>query len=289
VPAAEAADPALDPAFLVRSVLAGAAEERVEAVVAAQRDEPLRLFPVPSPEHAHDGGFEVVVADPRRHGPEVREREHMALQERLLCLGGERDVERPPGVRQPHHEHPQLQPDSGDGCGELAEVDLRLGSRLMGLRHCHLDPVQAEFHLAASDVTRHGHLGQRRTVLDDQALPDPPRGMPLLPRHVPIGEQPAVDDLDVRVDRRTRPPRIRLTRRRYSARQRLPHRAAVHVMPVSELADREPLDPPVSPDLLEQLHSRPRHSRPPRRQHRREDRNHGGATIRDDTLHPPTA
>jgi hypothetical protein len=57
VPAAEAADLALDPAFLVRSVLAGAAEERVEAVVAAQRDEPLRLFPVPSPEHAHDGGL----------------------------------------------------------------------------------------------------------------------------------------------------------------------------------------------------------------------------------------
>lgn len=54
----------------------------------------------------------------------------MALQERLLRLGRERDVERPTRVGQPHHEHPQLDPDNGDGRVQLAEVDLRLRTRL---------------------------------------------------------------------------------------------------------------------------------------------------------------
>ena len=40
--------------------------------------------------------------------------------------------------------------------------------------------------------------------------------------------------------------------------------------------------PPVPPDLLEQLHSRPRHPRPPRRQQRRDDQIQGEASIRDD-------
>jgi hypothetical protein len=36
---------------------------------------------------------------------------------------------------------------------------------------------------------------------------------------------------------------------------RLPHRAPMHAMFIRELADRQLLHPPVSPDLLEQLHS----------------------------------
>jgi hypothetical protein len=79
--------------------------------------------------------------------------------------------------------------------------------------------------------------------------------------------------------------RIRLAWRRYRVSQRLPHRAPVHVMLVRELADRELLDPPVTPDLLEQLHPRPRHPDLHARQHRHGDRIRGGAEIRDDT--PP--
>jgi hypothetical protein len=68
------------------------------------------------------------------------------------------------------------------------------------------------------------------------------------------------------------PPRRRPDRHRQAHRQ---------------LPDRGTPGPPVPPDLLEQLHTRPRHPRPPRRQQRREDQIQGGATIRDDTsAHP---
>ena len=69
VTAPEPADLALDAALLVRAFDARSAEERVEAVVAAQRDEPLRLVAVASPQHPHHGGFEVVVTDPARAPP----------------------------------------------------------------------------------------------------------------------------------------------------------------------------------------------------------------------------
>jgi len=74
--------------------------------VAAQRDEPLRLGPVPAAQHPDHGGLEVVVTDPARHGAEVLQRQHVPFQERFLRLGRERDVERPARARQPHHEHP---------------------------------------------------------------------------------------------------------------------------------------------------------------------------------------
>ena len=86
----------------------------------------------------------------------------MPLQERFLGLGGERDVERLARVRQPHHEHPQLDHHTGDGRVELTEIDLGLRARRMRLRHHHLDPVQAQLTPAARDITRHRHLSQRR-------------------------------------------------------------------------------------------------------------------------------
>jgi hypothetical protein len=192
-------------------------------------------------------------------------------------------------VGQAHHEHPQLDPGPGDGGVELAEVDLGLRTGLVGLRHCHLAVIEAELDLAAGDVTGHFHLGQARAVLGDQLLPDPPGRMPLLTRHLAVGDQPAVDDLRVLIDRWPPSRRIRPARRRGRIRQRLPHGAPMQAMPLGQLADRELLDPLVSSDLLEQLHPGPRHLRPPRRQHRRADRNGGGANIRDDTLHPPSA
>ena len=197
-------------------------------------------------------------------------------------------MERPPRVRQPHHEHPHLHPAAGDSGVELAEVDLGLRTRQMGLRHRHLDPVQPQLDLPPGDIPRDRHLGQARAVLGDQPLPDPPRGMPLLAWHLPISDQPAVDDIGIRVDRRPRPQRIRLARRRNRVAQRLADRPPMHPMPIRQLPDRHLLIvSPVPPDLLEQLHSRPHHSRPPRRRQRRTDPNQGGANIRDDTLHPP--
>jgi len=88
----------------MRALLPGQAEERVEPVMRAQRDEPFRLVPVPALQDAGHCGLEVVVPDPARHAAHMLERQHVAFQERFLRLGGERDVERPARARQPQHE-----------------------------------------------------------------------------------------------------------------------------------------------------------------------------------------
>lgn len=60
----------------------------------------------------------------------------------------------------------------------------------------------------------------------------------------------------------------------------------MHPMTLSQLTDRQLLQPSIPPDLLEQLHHRPHPDRPPHRR-RQGDLNEGGANIRDDTPHPP--
>jgi hypothetical protein len=96
VPAAKPATLSLDPALLVGALDAWLAKERVEPVVAAQRDEPLVLDAVAALEDPRHRGAEVVVADPVGHPTQVGEPLDVALQERLLRLGGERPVNRPP-------------------------------------------------------------------------------------------------------------------------------------------------------------------------------------------------
>src|SRR6266581_2842678 len=56
-----------------------------------------------------------------------------------------------------------------------------------------------------------------------------------------------------------------------------------------QLPDRHPSGPPVPPDLLEQLHTRPRHPKPPRQPNRRKRSDPGwGHNSPDDTpAHPP--
>ena len=111
----------------------------------------------------------------------------------------------PARARQPHHEHPQLHQHPGDHGVELPEVHLGLRARLVRLRHHDLHLVQAQLCAAAGDIPRHRHLGHARAVLGDQPLPDPAGGMPLLARHVPVSQQPPVDDRRIRADRRPRP------------------------------------------------------------------------------------
>jgi hypothetical protein len=206
--------------------------------VRAQGDKSLGLLAVPAFEHPDDGGLEVVVPDQGRYGSEILERQHVAFQEGFLRLGGERDMERAARMRQPHHEHPQLQQDPGDRGVELAEVDLRLGAGQVRLRHRHFGLVQAQLRLAAGDIAGDRDLGDRGTMLGYQPLPDPPCRMPLLARHLPVRDQPAVNDLRVRIDRRPRARRIGPARRRHRAGQRLPHRPPVHPMPGRQFPDR---------------------------------------------------
>ena len=118
------------------------------------------------------------------------ERQHVPLQKRFLGLSAERDVERPARVRQTQHEHPALDPDTGDRRVELAEVDLALRAGKVRLRDRHLPLHQAELDPSADDVTRHRHLRRRRLVFGDQPLPDPSRRVTLLARRVQVLEAP---------------------------------------------------------------------------------------------------
>jgi hypothetical protein len=95
-----------------------------------------------------------------------------------------------------------LRGDTGDDGVELAEVDLRLLTGLMGLRHNDLDPRGAVFTPPAPHIARHRHLAQPGVVFGAEALPDPPRGMSLFTGNRFIGFQPGVDDVGPRPDRR---------------------------------------------------------------------------------------
>ena len=199
---AEPADLALDAALLVGAFFARDTEERVEPVVGAQGGESVGLVAVATSQYPGHGWLEVVVPHPPRHPTEVGERFDVALEECLLRLGAVRDVERPAGVRQPHHEDPHSDRHPGDGGVELAEVDLSFRARRVGLRDEHVLGHQPQLDPAAGDVPRDRHLRQGRAVFGDQALPHPPGGVPLLLRHLLVPDEPAVDDLDPRVDRR---------------------------------------------------------------------------------------
>src|SRR5436305_5857864 len=290
MPATEPADLTFHTTVLMGSAFARAAKETVESVVAAQRDEPLRLNTVPALKHPRDSRLQVVILNYCWGPPEVSEREYMPLQKRLLRLRRERCMKRPPRIRQPHHEHPTRREDSTDECLELPEVDLRLDPRQVSLGHHHLDPIQPQLHAPARHITRHRHLRQHRTMLGDQPLPNPPRGMPLLTPHLTICQQPPVDHLRPGIHRRPVPPDIGLARRRQRTSQRLTHRSPVYPMARRQLPNRQLLDPTITPNPLEQLHPRSHPSRPPTpNRFGREDHKRSGANIRADTPAPTTS
>ena len=82
----------------------------------------------------------------------------------------------------------------------------------------------------------------RSAVLVDQPGEDPPGGVPLLARGVEVGAQHRIDHR-FEMLQPTGHPHRRLPLRRDRRRQRLPDRAAVPLVPLGELPDRQPLDP----------------------------------------------
>ena len=125
----------------------------------------------------------------------------------------------------------------------------------LGDRHRH--PAGLELTAHAAGVGAHRRLGDRRAVLIDEALPDPPRRVPLLAGRAQVGDEPLPDDLHVRTELRRRSGCL-LALRRQRRLQRLPYRAPVHVVAARQLAYGQPLLSPCPSDILEQLH--PRHT-----------------------------
>jgi hypothetical protein len=92
-------------------------------------------------------------------------------------------------------------------------------------------------------------------VFGAEPLPDPPGGMTLLARSILILNQPGIDHRHPLVDRRSRPRRIHLARRRDRVIEGLAHRPTMHAMTIRQLTDRQVIETAVSPDLLEQFHA----------------------------------
>jgi hypothetical protein len=255
-PAALPADLALDTALLVGTALARDAEEGVERVVGAQGDEPLGLVPVASPQDPGDQGPGVVVPDADGHAAQAREGDHVALEEGLLALAAEGDVDRGPRVAQAQLEHRHLGALAGDVHVGEAEVDLGLVARCMQRDDRDGDAVEAELTAEPHDRPPDGRLGEGRTLLVDQALPDPARRVALLAGRLLVLGQPAADDRRVGTQGRLG-PFIRLARRRDGRGKGLADHAPVHGMAARQLADRHPFLPVLPADTLELLH--PRH------------------------------
>ncbi len=119
VVAAVAPDLALNAALLMRPRDSRGREDRVEQVVRAQRDEPIRLDPPAAAQHLLHRRAEIVIAHLGEHASEPRERERVTLQKRLLRLDRAGHAERRAREARPHEKqmHPGQRP---------RQVDVRL-------------------------------------------------------------------------------------------------------------------------------------------------------------------
>jgi hypothetical protein len=106
-------------------------------------------------------------------------------------------------MRQPHAKHVELDHPPGDGGGELAKINLGLGRRRMSLRHHHLTPIGTDFGSQPRHQIPHRRLPDPGIFLLHQPLPDPPCGMPLLPRRRQIIHQPPPNKINIRAGRRS--------------------------------------------------------------------------------------
>lgn len=163
----------LDAALVV--ALTGATEARPEQIVRRQRGETGREGPLTTYEDAHDGRFEIVVREARRHAAEVRKGAPVPIQEADLVLPLVDPREVAARVHQPHQKEPRLAPRAVDLDEHLEEIDFREIARAIRQRHKDLSPLPLPL--------RHGILNQRDAdslPLGDQQLVQPRRRQPLL-------------------------------------------------------------------------------------------------------------
>lgn len=131
VVASEPADLPLDAAFLVRTLDSGLAIEGFDAVVGTDSGPPVGLDPLAGePDHARDGGLEVVVADlPGRHPAEHVEGVDVTLEEGFLPSRGTDPVHGLARVGEPKAEQRAGYELAAQADGDVAEVNLGLAAR----------------------------------------------------------------------------------------------------------------------------------------------------------------
>src|SRR5205823_12952217 len=107
----------------------------------------------------------------------------------------------------------------------------------------------------------HRALCDRRATLVTQTGTHPMRGVTLLAGRRGVLTQPPPDQLVIRAQRRRLTDR-HLAFRWHRRRQRLPHRASMHVMAGGKSTNAQPFQPAIPANTFIKLH--PRHLLPPR-------------------------
>src|SRR4051812_33767521 len=132
----QAADLPLDAALLVCTLDSGLAIEGFDAVVGTDGGPPVGLDPLAGePDHARDGGLEVVVADlPGRHPAEHVEGVDVTLEEGFLPSRGTDPVHGLARVGEPKAEQRAGYELAAQADGDVAEVNLGLAAREVLLR-----------------------------------------------------------------------------------------------------------------------------------------------------------
>ena len=222
---------ALDASLFVCPLKPRGRELRLKQIVRAHRHEPVRLDPPAALEHLLHRRLKVVKPDAREHAAKPFKRLHVQLQKRLLGLDQRRLTERRARERRAHHEQMHHRRDPREHHQRLAPIDLALHPGRVNLRDEHLGDRPPQLALARPHILTHRNLGNISTMLIDQPPPDPPRGMPLLTRRVPISQQPPVDHRPIRAELRRWTAHRRALDRRHRRHQRITHRPAMHAMP----------------------------------------------------------
>lgn len=239
------------------------AVERVEPEVRAEQHPAVVLYPLTTArvDDPGDCGGEVVVPDvPGGDAADLVERGDVALEERLLALGGVDPVHRLPGVTQPECEEEDLRLHPGHDDVELAEVDFCFCAWRVLLGDHDFDPAasfEADLRAADADVVANRRVRHLNGVVFlDEADVDPAGGVPLLSRRLKVGAEHVVDGRLERIQP-GRGTHRGLPRRWFRGREGPANGAASDLVLACERSDRHALDPGVPTDRSEQFHTHP--------------------------------
>ena len=218
--------------------------KRLEPVPGPERGPAGRLGPVPAGQHLRHRRGQVVIPDmPPRHPAGHLERGHVPLEKGLLRAGGIDAVHPLAGIRQPVGEQVAGRHLTGQHDAHRPEIHLRLGTRLLGLRHVPRHaarpppaaPPRSPPAAAPRTGTRtnttpasraHRPAAARSAARYAAACAARP-GPPAASRRSAPPPSPAPGRLPLR----------RLARRRHRRGQRLPHHPPVHPVPARQRPD----------------------------------------------------
>ena len=162
--------------------------------VRAERDDPIGLDTLPSPQDLLYQRGHVVVAQGAKHAPKIVEGVFVRFEQCLLCGIGVRSMERVARPHAAHREDLQFARFAAQLGKCLEPIDLSFLAPVVALRHEHFPATESQLLFTQPHVSPHSGLTDRvLAMLLAQPCPDPMCRVPLLARRLPVGLQHPVD------------------------------------------------------------------------------------------------